>query len=356
MKITLKDIARETGFSISTVSRVISNTGKISEKARGEILNAAKRLKYPGLRIKDGSVRKENLNIALITDFHEGEFYASYFYGFLQAARSEGIRISLLSVADPRREAQKFISALISENYYDGFILFMPELERIDYEKLLKIIPDHFPVVSNSMIENPLFSTITFDGYSGGHQAAALFHESGFRKVAIVNGPSRKAESRFRYNGFRDFISTEPGMELVWKFEGDYEFDSGSRSFEALHKSGVKPDAIFITNDLMATGFIDAASSHGVRIPEDIAVLGYDNLPMCRHSKPEISSVITDFERLGTATMRIIKNRMSQDGPQIGILSLIPVSIARRDSTGHQSSMTEIVRKDDMEHVTESSL
>lgn len=337
MKVTLKDIAKETGYSISTISRVLSDSGKISDKTRDDVLSAAKRLKYPfsGFRTYQNT---KNLNIAIITDFREGEFYASYFFGFLAAARSETVRLSLLSVAQPRSELHAYMTELISEQYYDGFILFLPDLERRNYEMLLDIIPEDFPVVSNAMIENPVFSTITFDAYSGGYQAASLFYERGYRTVGIVKGPPERADGRFRYNGFRDFVSNKSDMTLLWECDGNFTFDSGARAYIALQKSGLSPEAVFVCNDLMATAFCDTAKAHNMRIPEDMAVLGYDDLPMCEHSKPAISSIRTDFERLATATLRIIKNQIEHKAPQQGIMSLIPVSISQRESTGASRS------------------
>jgi DNA-binding LacI/PurR family transcriptional regulator len=332
MKVTLKDIAKETGYSISTISRVLSNVGKISSKAREEILQAAQKLNYPTSRIAGYEIRKKHLNVALITDFHEGEFYASYYYGVEQAAASENVRLSLLNVTDPRNNIRKFMTDLIADKYYDCAIIFISELLRKDYENLMEVIPDNFPIVSNALIENSFLSTITFDGYSGGHQAASLFYKYGYRRVGIVKGPSRKAESRFRYNGFNDYIAGKPDMELVWEFQGDFEFNSGVQSFHDMKDSGSTPEAVFICNDLMATAFVDTAIVNNVLVPDDIAVLGYDDLPMCRHNNPTISSVHTDFRQLGLATIQSLKNRFPHNGHQHGILSLIPVSITERES------------------------
>lgn len=340
MKITLKDIARETGYSISTISRVLSDSGKISIKTRDEVLSAAKRLKYPLAGFKSIHQQAGNLNIAFVTDFREGEFYASFFYGFLTAARPEKVHLSMLSTANPRHELSSFLKDLINENYYDGIILFLPELEREDYLRLTDIIPKDFSVVSNAMIENPVFPTITFDGYSGGHQAAGFFYERGYRNVGVVKGPPRRADGLIRLNGFRDFISNKKDMNLIWEFHGDYTFDSGVRAFHELQQNDVKPEAVFICNDLMATAFIDNAKLNNVHIPEDIAVLGYDDLPMSRHSKPAISSIRTDFEQLATTTLRILRNQIEHKAPQKGgIMSLIPVSISERETTGFKKSM-----------------
>lgn len=333
MKTTLKDIADHTGYSISTVSRVLNKSSRISEKTKTEVLNAARQLDYKGI-IQSPASRQTTLNnVALVTDFHEGQFYASFFYGVLQSVKEEGPRISLLSVNNPKREVIPFIKQIISEGYFDGIILFIPELDHDDYKSIQKVLPADYPILSNALIDNPILTTITFDGYSGGYQAAAHFESLNLHKLGIIKGPKNKAESRFRYNGFRDYILNSANMDLLWEFEGDFQYHSGVNAFNNLLKSGIDLDGVFISNDLMATGFIDSAMDQGYSIPENLAVIGYDDLPMCVQTKPAISSVNTDFTRLGLYSIRELENKLHDHaGPQ-GKLSLIPVELKPRSSS-----------------------
>lgn len=332
MKITLQDIANSTGYSVSTVSRVLSGSEKISEKAKMEIIDTAQRLKYPLSRVRPADRAKTYLNIALIADFHEGEFYASYFYGFVQAAKDFNIRLSLLSLINPKEEMRDYIGHL-SDQYYDGAVLFIPAFLKEDYEALLSEVPENFPIISNSLIESPVFTTITFDGYSGGHIAADHFFNRNYFEVGIVKGPFFKSESRFRYNGFRDYIGAHPEMKLLFEFNGDFNYNSGVEAFEAFRKLDRKPRAVFVSNDLMCHGFIEAAKHHGYDIPKDVAVLGYDDLPMCQHSHPLISSVKTDFHHLGTASLKAIYDRIHNPKNNQGLLSFVPVNLSAREST-----------------------
>ena len=332
MKITMQDIANTTGYSVSTVSRVLSGSGKISDKAHKKIFSAAQKLKYPVSRIRSAERNKGTLNVGLITDFHEGEFYASLFYGFSKAAKSTGVRLSLISLFDPTR-SQKEILEYISELYIDGLILFVPEYTRYDYEELERILPKELPVISNALIENPVFTTITFDGYSGGHTAAQHLLGKGYHSFGMIKGPFTKAESRFRYNGFKDYITRQNGAHLIWEYEGDFNYNTGVMAFEEYKELGTKPRAVFVSNDLMCHGFMEAARYQGIQVPDELAVIGYDDLPMCVHSHPLISSIKTDFEKLGSVTMNAMKEKILNPDRQLGILSLIPVSISARESS-----------------------
>jgi DNA-binding LacI/PurR family transcriptional regulator len=332
MKVTLKSIAEATGFSLSTISRVLNGSDKYSDETRIAVLDAAKKLNYSGIKLQPGQHPRPYLNVVLLTDFHEGEFYSSFFAGYVRAAASMNMRLSLISLDNPREMVIDYIGQA-SDGYYDAAILFVPELNRDDYASILADLPDHFPIVSNALIETPVLTTITFDGYSGGHVAAAHFQKQGYRRVGVVKGPLEKAESRFRYNGFVDYVRHTADMDLVFEADGDFNFESGVEAFLKYEASEVKPDAIFLSNDLMCHGFLESASHQGYSIPDDVALLGYDDLPMCIHSTPMISSVKTDFERLAKASLQAIKTRYTNPDHQAGILSLIPVNLVARAST-----------------------
>lgn len=332
MKVTLQDLSNDTGFSLSTVSRVLNGSDKYSEQTREKIIDAARRLQYNISRIRSNDYPKTHQNIALITDFHEGEFYSSFFYGYVKATANSDIRISLLSLHDPREMIKDYIG-LFSDQYYDGAIIFVPALVREDYEAILKDIPDGFPVVSNALIENPVLNTITFDGYSAGHMAAEHFFKLGHKKVGIVKGTGTKAESRFRYNGFVDYVKQSPEMSLVFESFGDFNYNAGVAAFNQFMKLEDRPTAIFISNDLMCQGFNESAREHNISIPKDVALLGYDDLPMCLHSHPQLSSIKTNFETLAKASLKSIFDAKNSANKSHGLLSLIPVTLITREST-----------------------
>jgi len=355
MKPTLKQIAEKTGYSISTISRSLANSRSISKKTRDEVHQAAREIGYRSTtRKRRRRKRNKTLHFAFLSEYRIGEFYASMFCGYRDASYKEGVRVSLLSVQDQRKECVPTIQQIHRENQYDGYILFFPALERSHYEEILKVLPGGFPVVSNALIDNPNISTITFDGYNGGRLAAAHFHELGYRRLGIIEGPVIRPESRFRSNGFLDYVQHQPDLELTWRHNGNYEFQSGIEAFRAFRKgsqaqsvsgSDTKPgetatdrdllpaDAVFAANDTMGTGFMEEAKAAGLRIPDDIAILGYDNLPAGTQRKPHLSSIDTDFVELGVSSIKTLKNKISRQGYKHGTLSLIPVHLVPREST-----------------------
>jgi DNA-binding LacI/PurR family transcriptional regulator len=332
MKVTLRHISEASGYSMSTVSRVLRGSDKYSSETVHKILESAKKLKYPLERIQAASYNRSYNNIALVTNFKEGEFYASFFYGYIQATLNTDFNVSLISLPEPRAMFRECIDMLYDQ-HYRGAILFIPEFTKEDYEKLLEFIPSDFSVVSNALIENPVLPTITFDGYSAGHTVAVHFHNRGYRTAGIVKGPGYKAEARYRYNGFKDYVTQSSEIELVFESEGDFTYDAGCRAFGEYMALANKPRSVFLTNDLMCHGFLESAKDAGLSIPGDVALAGYDDLPMCVHSHPKLTSVKTDFRRLAQTTLRVLNNQQRSEQTEIGIQSLIPVEITVRESS-----------------------
>ncbi|SMO88693.1 LacI family DNA-binding transcriptional regulator [Gracilimonas mengyeensis] len=330
MKVTLKDIAEKSGYSISTVSRVLNGSGNISTEVQKQIIKIAEELSYPFSKSKIPIYSSGSLHIALVTDFREGEFYASFFYGFSVAARETNVQLSLIDVVDHEDHLIKTINDL-DEQIIDGLCLFMPEMNQEDYHNLLNNIVSDLPMVSNAMIQSPVVPTITFDGYSGGHLAAEHFITKGYSSFGIVKGPFEKAESRFRYNGFKDYLA-QSGYELSWETTGDFMFDSGVNAYQQYKELNNRPKAVFVTNDLMTKGFLEAAKNDGLQVPKDLALISYDNTPMCRESYPPITAVNTSFSELGKETFKVLKDIIAKKHTQNGTLSLIPVDLVERET------------------------
>ncbi|RNC83908.1 MAG: LacI family transcriptional regulator [Balneola sp.] len=332
MKVTLKDISDATGFSISTISRAVRGEGRISEENRKKILASAHELGYP-LPTNGRAIPKDQPPyIALITQFREGEFYSSFAVGFMKAAYRKNVTLSLFGIDEDLHDAPHLIEHLRAFGF-SGAVLFAPEMKEADYQQILYSTPRDFPIISCSNIDSSVLDTVTFDAYQGATLIARHFHGKGYKKLGIIEGPAEMPESRFRSNGFNDYVTHVAEEEIVWSFRGDYTLESGKEAFEAFHSASVKPEAIFATNDAMAVGFMEAASKFGYRFPDDIAIAGYDNLPICETHYPKITSVDTDYIRLGENTLDNLLSRIGRDDEHQGIVSMVPVSLKIRESS-----------------------
>tara|TARA_R110000868_G_scaffold408293_3_gene690951 strand:- start:18358 stop:19356 length:999 start_codon:yes stop_codon:yes gene_type:complete len=332
MKVTLKDISDATGFSISTISRALRGEGRISEENRKKILACAHEIGYPLPTNGRAVLENQPPYIALITQFRDGEFYSSFALGFMKAAYQKKVIMSLFSVDQDLKSVSTLIEQLRVIGY-TGAILFTPELKEEEYKHILHSTPSDFPIISCSNIDNSVIDTVTFDAYQGATLVARHFHSKGYKSIGIIEGPAEMPESRFRSNGFNDYIVHTANEEIVWSYRGDYTLESGTEAFKAFHKLEEKPEAIFATNDAMALGFMEAASEFGYQFPDDIAIAGYDNLPICENHYPKITSVNTDYSRLAVNTIENLLSRLGKSDEHQGIVSMVPVTLKVRNSS-----------------------
>ena len=200
------------------------------------------------------------------------------------------------------------------------------------YQKILNEI-GNYPVISLAPIVNPVIDTVTFDAYLGGYLVAKHFEELGYTNVGIITGPSNKVEALYRKNGFLDYATTSKNLNCVWEYNGDYSVESGYQAYNNLKDRHQSKVAIFGSNDQTCFGFIKKAILDGRKIPDEIAIVGYDDLPFCKLFLPELTSVNTNFYELGKVSIRLLEKKFQGQNDSHGHINLVPVSLSVRTSS-----------------------
>ena len=334
MRTTLKQVSDDTGLSIATVSRALRRKKRRYSINEEKIYSSARKLGYPFIG-EDESTNKTT--IALVTEIRQGEFYSSLFHGLHTATRNSKSDIVFINVdarADDNYNWQSDPVAFIIKlsKKYSGLCLFLPGLEKDSYTAIKEGVGT-YPIVSLFSGKNLKVDTVSFDSYSGGYMIAKHFEEVGYTDMGVITGPKNVMDSSFRKNGFIDHINERDSLNLVWKFEGDFSTESGSKAFLDFKNKGLNKIAIFGCNDHSCFGFMKAATEHGYKIPEDFIIAGFDNLSFCESITPELTSISTDFKSLGKHAIRTIENMVSEKEEIIGQVSMIPVKIVIRNST-----------------------
>ncbi|PTM15328.1 MAG: hypothetical protein DA446_08825 [Bacteroidetes bacterium] len=333
MKVTLKDIAEDTGLSISTVSRALSRTGTISSKNEQKIFQSAQKLNYPLSNMDTPARLRKSIYVALITRFHPGEFYASFFDGFDNASKNSNVNFGLFSLAN-RKESDLEMILSLKNNLFDAAVIFLPSLTVNDYVEIIEKVGMDFPMISAAPMATPIMDTVAFDNYRGGHLVARHFHEQGYKRLGIILGPSDKMEAQLRRNGLTDYAENN-GMEIVWEYPTNYDLTEGQAAYDNFKVSKHKPEAIFCLNDALAVGFMQRAFKDGIKIPRDVAVASYDDLPICQYHHPTITSVHPDYTTLGQNILKLLMDRMElgADTTHTGFTRLVPVTLNVRESS-----------------------
>ena len=324
----LKEISNLTGYSLSTVSRVLANKISGDSKSAKEILTIAREIGYSKYRDASPSSNRI-LDIALITQHYSEEFYAYLYASFDRICAQKKHCLTIHSLRYNKSIKEQLL--YLSQNH-DGFILFLPTLDSFGY-RLIKNTLTGYPIISIAPVFEPIFDTFTFDSYQGGALAAQQFIESGCEKFGVIHGPLDKWEAELRKNGFKDTLEKE-GKKIHWNYRGDYSFESGEKAFHDINNKKVSKVGIFASNDQMAVGFIHAAHESNVKIPGDYFIIGYDNILFSKIFFPKLTTINTNVDRLSSEALdylvRIIKEQVQMEAS--AKKTLIPVELVVRDT------------------------
>jgi len=330
MKVKLEDIAEQSGYSIATVSRVLSGKAVGRSASVEKILTTARDLGY---RTKRPVYNLENLpiEIALVVQHHAEEFYSCLYETFDRTCSNQNVGLRIHSV----RHTNNIINDVktISQST-DGIILMTPTLTGNDYQMISDSL-DRFPLLSIAPMDDIVINTITFDSYQGGALAAKLLVESGYKKFGVITGPLIKWEANLRRNGFVDYLRKN-GFHITWEFEGDYSFQMGEVAFKKIAEDQELNIGLFSSNDQMALGFLHSALEYGYKIPDDFGIVGYDNMPYSKVFYPNLSTINTDLDVLASSTINHIKDMIKNLNGNNGSFykTLLPVSIVKRKTHG----------------------
>ncbi|HHW47904.1 MAG TPA: LacI family transcriptional regulator [Clostridiaceae bacterium] len=289
MSVTIKDIARLANVSHTTVSRALNDSPLISEETRKRIKELAEKLGYvPNISAKS-LVLEKSYNIGLFTSKKIDNMPTSFMYEVFDGI-SQVIEDKYNLVFKKLNDTDD-IQANIPRKKYDGIIFVSVDVS--DIKMLYKLDALKVPmVVLNRDLSDLGMYCVYVDEYSGTRNAIEYLIKSGHTKIAIIKGPESFITSRERYNGYIDALR-ENGLnvnELYIKM-GGFTPDSGFEAMDSLLRLEDRPTAVFASNDLMAVGAMKACSRWNIKIPDDISILGFDDMDFSMYLSTSLSTV-----------------------------------------------------------------
>ena len=310
MSIKLEDIAKETGFSISTVSRVLSNSNyPVSESIREKVLRAAETLGYePNIAAR--SLRTDRTNtIGIIVDDLLSPFTPPIVRGIQDYLNEHGF-LSLIvnSDWDPDQE-QAAIKTLLSRPV-DG-IIFVEYSHQTTSDVLER---SHKPrVFVHRLFGSPIKNSVVPDDYYGASLATEHLIQLGHQRIAYINGPENWHTCRARLSGYQDTLAKHKvGFDAALVQPGDWEIESGYAAARNVLRLTTQPTAIFAANDAMALGAIYAIQDAGLNVPKDIAVVGYDNRNFTKTVRPRITTVSMPVIEMGGVAAELLLRQIAE--------------------------------------------
>lgn len=325
--ITIADVARKAGVSKQTVSRVINDKPDVAPQTRERIKAIIKSMGYspdPIARSMKGSTHTLGCITPNLSDYN--------FSSIVQAAQTEASRNGFL-IFTGSAPSEIDVLPLLNEmmgRRVDGFLVINPRDDH-RYRHLLPLIDAKVPIVyiKNSPIEE-LVSAVCLDDFTGGLIATQYLVSLGHTSIVIILGPENEECSRDRLAGYRKGLS-DAGLQEDQRLilQGDWSAESGKSTVKKLLDYQVSFSAIFAQNDRMALGAMRALRDKGLRIPEDVSVIGYDDLPLTAYFDPPLTTIRQPIEKFGQIGAQLLIETINKPGIEPKVVRLDPQLVVR---------------------------
>lgn len=328
MSVTIKDVARVAKVSVATVSRAINGHDNVAEAVRRRVLAVAHELRYsPHHAARSLSSRRTHTIGVVLPDLH-GEFFSELVRGIDHVARDCGLHLLVSSYHGHPEEQASALRAM--RGRVDGLLVMSPHVGNIDFlSENLAALP---AVLINSQPTESDHIAFGIDNYGGARAMVAHLLAAGHRRVAFIAGPPNNFDAFERLRGYRDAILEADPTATPWVLPGDFSESSGHQAGQMLLEAAERPDAVFAANDMMALGCLFALTQGGLRVPEQIALAGFDDIPIARYVAPSLTTMRVNMPELGAHAMRLLL--ALQNGEDVGdrLAPLVPELIERDSS------------------------
>jgi len=326
---TIRDVARRAGVSIATVSRVINQSPhRVNDETRLRILKAVKELDYRPNALAQGLIMKRSMTIGIIIPDISNPYYAEIVRGIQDVAEESGYAAVLHNTDRKKDRIIKSIQVL-REKMADGIIFSGGILHGYETLSSLKELAARVVVIGRHEVD---FPAVRVDNIGGATQAIQYLIDLGHERIGFISGPKMSTSSIDRLQGYRNALAQNgrPYERGLVK-QGNLTPESGYEAAAGLLDRKKRPTAILASNDLMAFGAIHAAKSLGIEVPEDLAVVGFDNIPLSSYFDPPLTTVEIPMPGLGATSMQMLADLLS--GRDLDPLKLFKTKLLVRGST-----------------------
>lgn len=298
---TIHDVAARAGVSVATVSRVLNGKELVREETSRQVRAAAESLRYvPNVAARSLSIRRSQTIGIVLPDVH-GEFFSEVIRGIDLAAGAEGYHILVSGSHSDPVQMLEVVDAM--RGRVDGLVVMAPDVTLAPLEKLRA--RDMPVVLLNS--SGPNRDAITIDNYGGARAMMRHLHGLGHSRIAFVRGPQHNADARERLRGYRHAMRGLAATSLrALECSGDFTEESGFAAGRRVAASKPRPTAVFAANDSMAVGVLASLAAAGIKVPEGMSVVGFDDIPIARYVTPHLTTIRVDIAEVGRRAFALL--------------------------------------------------
>lgn len=304
MKITILDVARHARVSKATVSRVINHNPKVNEQIRKRVLESIKELGYQPNAIARSLANSTSTVLGLILPDINNPYFPALARGIEDSAHKHGFSLFISNTDNNPVNEEEYIQKMCSQQV-GGIILVTSNL---DEEKAGKLVELNVPIVlCDRLIENSPFDTVSIDHYRASYEAIIYLIRQGYEQICHLSGPRFVQSAEMRRQAYINAMK-ENGLEPLYRI-GDFSYQSGYGLMKSiLNKTRIS--VVFGANDLISLGAISAIQEKGLRVPDDISVIGCDDILFAQMSNPKLSTIQVPAYDIGRAAVELIMERI----------------------------------------------
>lgn len=328
--ITIKDVAREANVSVATVSRALNGHDNVAAPVRKLVLEVASRLRYtPHAAARSLSSRSTQTVGVVLPDLY-GEFFSELMRGIDGVASAHRRHLLVSSYHGDQQQQGSVLQAM--RGRVDGLLVLSPYAGDSDF--LVDNLPPALPtVLINTPLATAQYPLFSIDDHAGALSMTRHLLEGGHRRIAFICGPAHNHDAQQRLLGFREAMAAFDGEVEAIELPGNFDEASGHQAGLALLAGAALPDAVFAANDMMALGCLYAFSQAGIKVPAQVALAGFDDIPLARFVHPALTTMQVSIAELGERAMlqlvQMIDSGQAQTAPAV---TLVPTLVVR-DST-----------------------
>ena len=298
---TMKDVAARSGVSTATVSHIINNTRPVSDELRERVLAAIRELDYRPYGLARSLRRRTSRTVGVLVPDNTNPYFAEMARLLEDHFFAQGYNVIICNTEQDPSKEEVYLDLLL-EKAVDG-IVFVSTGN--DPEAIDKLNRGTTPcVLVDRDIDSLAVDRVLSDNLAGAYEATRYLLELGHRRVACISGPQGLASTTDRLRGYQRAMAEAGLAERV--VHGDFQIESGRAALVELMSSGDRPTAVFSSNDLMALGAINAAAAAGIRIPDELSVVGFDDIAFAAYAVPPLTTVRQAKEEIAMRTVQTL--------------------------------------------------
>ncbi|WP_442602530.1 LacI family DNA-binding transcriptional regulator [Paenibacillus sp. KN14-4R] len=322
---SIKDVAQRAGVSVATVSRVLNDKGYVGHNTREKVEQAISSLNYKPNEVARSLFKKQSSTVGLIVPSIMNPFFTELARAVEDTASKLGYNVILCN-SDGNSEKEQGYLDVLQQNYVNGIIISSNTLTAEQVESL------NIPIVSIDREISSGLPTIVVENKRGAAVATRFLQKKGCKRIAHIRGTVGVVNAEERFEGYKEVVSSEPWYQESYIVNGNYDMQTSIQATLALLERHPEIDGIFAANDIMAIGAIKVAHQLGLKIPEQLSIVGFDGIALTNVMTPELTTIVQPIYELGEKATTMLVGLMRQQ-PVEETYYRLDVELVEKNST-----------------------